>query len=103
MGMELYGLRPNSVEGERFSISVYAWESVYVRILATGVLSDEELESLGNAKGHHVDEDQALTIADNLETMMPDFPDEYEVNKLANVHLREFIKFCRESGGFEVW
>ena len=126
MGFELSGCNPSSSEGEYFRANVWAWRPIVSLIEDTGVLSADELVSISFNDGFCISEEQALAIADALESKLVVFPDEYEMPSDCRVnddgtflppgasggrsaysiekdHLREFVGFCRSCGGFEVY
>jgi len=126
MGFDLCGVNAKSEAGEYFRANVWAWRPIHSLIAQANVLDDDDLTAIGFNDGHLITEDKAKAIADALEKMLDDLPDEIIVPSSLRVDdsgrflgegeeggktpysigkedLREFITFCRESGGFEVW
>lgn len=125
MGFDLYGVNPQSKAGEYFRANVWGWRPIHCLIAETQVLGIADLVAIGFNDGHTISEDKAIAIATALEVMLDNLPDEcvmpspLRVNEggrflrddeaggkspysIGKDDIREFITFCRESGGFEV-
>jgi hypothetical protein len=131
--MDVYGKNPTSEAGTYFRASVWSWYPILDLIKSTGVLPAEMVEQMGYNDGAGPDAVLAGVLADALEAavrgadadgVLLSTEDNTERGTAAAVfglmamlsgstagadfstdvaHLREFVGFCRASGGFEVW
>lgn len=134
MGMDVYGRKPRSPEGEYFRANIWSWRPIHEMIEKTNVLPQEMVEDMSYNDGAGPDNKQALLLAAALENMVDGMDDDHEFLLTSEIsgpiaqmltalseqgisvisprgpvyttdvsHVREFIAFCRASGGFEVW
>jgi len=132
MGMDVYGRNPSSEIGEYFRANIWSWRPIHELIERSGVLSPRMLEDISYNDGAGPDAEDAERIADAIEKMIAGMDDEHVFMYTQEVqndllqkvseslggkvvfpdfpsyavevkHVREFVDFCRESGGFEVW
>ena len=132
MGMDVYGRAPMSEEGRYFRANIWSWPPILDMMEKTGVLPPWMIEGMRWNDGAGPNDNQAEILADELEKMVEGMEDgnmfvldspidgaiasviqmfeeqgatvQSEVVYATEVsHMREFITFCRESGGFEVW
>ena len=134
MGMDVYGRKPRSAEGEYFRANIWSWRPIHELIERANVLPPEMVEGMAFNDGYGPNNKQALLLAAQMETMLDGMDDEHTfmlsdeidgpvaamlsqfkeqgidiisprgpVYQAEVSHVREFITFCRASGGFEVW
>lgn len=134
MGMDVFGKAPKSEAGTYFRANIWSWRPIHELIEQANVLPQKIVENMGFNDGAGPDEQQALLLAAQLETMLEGMDDEHEFMLSSEIdgpvavmlaqfkdqgveiisprgpvysagvdHVREFIQFCRDSGGFEVW
>ena len=134
MGMDVYGRKPRSAEGEYFRANIWSWRPIHELIEQSNVLPQKMVEEMGFNDGAGPNEMQALLLADALSDMTEGMHTDHTfmlsteidgpVAELLSAisdkgievisprgpvystdvsHVREFIEFCRASGGFEVW
>jgi hypothetical protein len=132
MGMDVFGVAPKSEAGKYFRATIWSWRPIHELIEKTNVLPPHLVEGMAFNDGYGPDDEQAVRLADQLDVMLEGMEDENTfvlatelqgveallmdainkagvmVDNQAPVYqadvsrVREFIKFCRESGGFEV-
>lgn len=130
MGYDLYGNKNNSY----FRASIWAWPSIMEFVERSNVLPPHVLEGMYYNDAQPVSDEQALALADSIESMLEDVEDDMEyiswtenpmggmimqlvgalqasgarvepsapMHSTNAAHVREFVEFCRQSGGFEV-
>lgn len=123
MGFDLFG-----TSGNYFRANVWSWRPIVGLIEETGLFDDEILGEISRNNGFPISGERARELADRLEAMLPDLPEEIQAKDDCGLrvdddgrciaqgngsgrdphwtdkeHLEEFIDFCRESDGFEVW
>jgi hypothetical protein len=132
MGMDVFGVAPKSEAGKYFRANIWSWRPIHELIEKANVLPPHLVEGMAFNDGYGPDDEQAMRLADQLDVMLEGMEDENTfvlatelrgveallmdaINKAGVIvdnqapvyqadvsHVREFIKFCRESGGFEV-
>lgn len=132
MGMDVFGVAPKSEAGKYFRANIWSWRPIHELIEKANVLPPEMVEGMAFNDGYGPNRKQALILADRLEAMLEGMDDDNTfmlatelqgaeallmdaINKAGVMvdneapvyqaevsHVREFITFCRESGGFEV-
>lgn len=133
MGMDVFGVAPKSEAGKYFRANIWSWRPIHELIEKANVLPPEMVEGMAFNDGVGPNEEQALLLAAQLETMLDGMDDDNTfmlsdeidgpvaamlaqfkeqgvdiisprgpVYQAEVSHVREFITFCRESGGFEV-
>ena len=133
MGMDVFGVNPKSEAGKYFRANIWSWRPIHELIEKANVLPPEMVEGMAFNEGVGPNEQQALLLAAQLETMLDGMDDDNTfmlsdeidgpvaamlsqfkeqgidiisprgpVYQAEVAHVREFITFCRESGGFEV-
>ena len=133
MGMDVFGVNPKSEAGKYFRANIWSWRPIHELIERANVLPPEMVEGMAFNDGVGPNEQQALLLAAQLETMLDGMDDDNTfmlsdeidgpvaamlsqfkeqgidiisprgpVYQAEVSHVREFITFCRESGGFEV-
>ena len=71
MGMDIYGINPDSDAGTYFRASVWGWYPILDLIADTGIFTEEEIEMMGMNEGAGAkDAETAIRLADALETMI---------------------------------
>lgn len=71
MGMDVYGIAPDSPEGEYFRASVWGWYPILDLIADTGIFTDEEISLMGTNEGAGAkDAETAIRLADALDAML---------------------------------
>ena len=132
MGMDVFGVNPKSEAGKYFRANIWSWRPIHELIERANVLPPHIVEGMAFNDGVGPNEEQALLLAAQMETMLDGMDDDHTfmltdeidgpVAELMDsirrsgativtdgpayqaevAHVREFITFCRESGGFEV-
>ena len=132
MGMDVFGVAPKSEDGKYFRANIWSWRPIHELIEKANVLPPDLVEGMAFNDGYGPDEHQAEMLADRLEEMLDGMDDEHTFMLTHEIdgpvaalmdsirqsgativtdgpayqaqvaHVREFITFCRESGGFEV-
>ena len=132
MGMDVFGVAPKSDAGKYFRANIWSWRPIHELIEKADVLPPDLVYHMAFNDGYGPDEEQAIRLADQLEVMLDGMDDDNTfmlatelqgaeallmdaINKAGVMvdnqapvyqaevsHVREFITFCRESGGFEV-
>lgn len=133
MGMDVFGVAPKSEAGKYFRANIWSWRPIHELIEKANVLPPSMVEGMAFNDGIGPNNEQALLLAAQLETMIDGMDDENTFMLSDEVdgpvaallsalneqgveivspkgpvyqadvsHVREFIEFCRESGGFEV-
>lgn len=133
MGMDVFGVKPKSEAGKYFRANIWSWRPIHELIQKANVLPPDMVEGMAFNDGYGPDEHQALLLAAQMETMLDGMEDENTfmltdevdgtVKQILDAlgassatvvsetpayqasvsHVREFITFCRKSGGFEVF
>ena len=132
MGMDVFGVNPKSEAGKYFRANIWSWRPIHELIEKANVLPPHIVEGMAFNDGVGPNEEQALLLAAQMETMLDGMDNDHTfmltdeidgpVAELMDsirrsgativtdgpayqaevAHVREFITFCRESGGFEV-
>lgn len=131
MGMDVYGRAPKSEVGTYFRANVWMWRPIHDLIVQANVLTPKMLEAMEYNDGAGPNDEQAMLLSYQLEQMVEgmddantfmlneeiDGPIAYLLKAIGDSGavvsagpvysvevevIREFIEFCRESGGFEV-
>lgn len=132
MGYDLFGHKPKSEQGEYFRASIWSWPSIHMLIADTGVLNSDELEGILYNDGQVISKEKSLLIAASIEARINEYEEGFEFVNLDSPiakmgdellkafvgqgvtiqnntsrfvdlpYIKEFIDFCRDSGGFEV-
>lgn len=132
MGMDVWGRDPSSEVGEYFRNNIWHWFPLLEIAASTGVLSGEMVQGMSFNDGNGPDAETAKRLGTKLLEMVEGMNDEHymmvdgqsmteaammdiitQLDSSATVmerlrgttigNIREFAKFCQESGGFEVW
>ena len=132
MGMDVFGVAPKSEAGKYFRANIWSWRPIHELIEKANVLPPDLVYHMGFNDGYGPDEQQSLLLAAQMETMLDGMDDDHTFMLTDEIdgpvaalmesirqsgativtdgpayqaevaHVREFITFCRESGGFEV-
>lgn len=132
MGFDLFGINPKTPAGEYFRASIWSWPPIHMLIAQTGVLNDEELESISYNDGYFIDEDKAKRIAEGIEKIIAEYGDDATFADLESPmaklgenlinafigqgvtvergdsplvpvsYIKEFVEFAKNNEGFEV-
>ena len=132
MGMDVFGVNPKSEAGKYFRANIWSWRPIHELIEKANVLPPDLVYHMGFNDGYGPDEEQSLLLATQMETMLDGMDDDHTFMLTDEIdgpvaalmdsirqsgativtdgpayqaevaHVREFITFCRESGGFEV-
>ena len=132
MGMDVFGVNPKSEAGKYFRANIWSWRPIHELIERANVLPPDLVYHMGFNDGYGPDEQQSLLLAAQMETMLDGMDDDHTFMLTDEIdgpvaalmdsirrsgativtdgpayqaevaHVREFITFCRESGGFEV-
>ena len=132
MGMDVFGVNPKSEAGKYFRANIWSWRPIHELIEKANVLPPDLVHHMGFNDGYGPNEEQSLLLAAQMETMLDGMDDDHTFMLTDEIdgpvaalmdsirqsgativtdgpayqaevaHVREFITFCRESGGFEV-
>ena len=129
MGMDVYGISPENKEGKYFRNNIWHWPELWTLVvnLCEDMLTGEQVTLGFTNNGIVIDADQSTEIAERLFTLLNDenrddamlsAVAETEGTELRNNFLgfvstdgphfdwknvENFAKFCKNSGGFEIW
>jgi len=130
MGMDVYGKSPTTETGKYFRASVWSWRPLHGLIAEVGsdLFDEETLKSMGYNDGAGLDsQEKCDELADRIESWLEtnkggitveDSTVRVDENgcfirnavptqglspyKIGDSHIKEFVKFLRGCGGFEV-
>ena len=117
MGFDVYGY-----SGNYFRANIWSWPSILSLIAETEILPHELVVEMGSHDGAEANGKDALKIADAIEKAIEGkFANQkikstisFQIDALGGSqknfacetdigHIKEFIKFCRKSEGFQIW
>lgn len=117
MGFDLYGLKKLENEDNYFRNNCWYWRPLWALCLVTSSISLEDFNGGKFNDGYKIDEEKANNIANALEEYIKD---EDKVNDYIKIYpvlfgyerdnypfdienVKNFIEFCKKSGGFEIY
>ena len=129
MGFDVHGISPKSDVGSYFRNNVWWWRPLwhYISQSCEDILSEDELNSGSYNDGCKISKIKATKIAERLAELIASgdvkkFETEYNKNiaklnktnqdgsdnwdanyPFSEENVIEFMTFCSESGGFEIW
>lgn len=128
MGFDIYGLKPTDEIGEYFQNNIWWWRPIGIVIEQTchDILTEEQLEGLQMNNGTEYSQELSERIVERLEKLITDEPEwklKAKVDVIQNVlsggrknefddgeklypfdmgNFKSFIKFVKNSGGFQI-
>lgn len=119
MGFDVFGLEPRNDEGGYFRRSAFHWPGLwaFVTVSCKDVMNKEEADVGFFNNGLVIEKERSLKIAERLERALrtgevanackaqeEQFPKgSLCLKPVTEIDVKEFMKFCRLSGGFAIW